>query len=83
MQQMCQSCGMPLKKDPGGGGTEAGGSKSTKFCSYCYQDGAFLNPEFSAREMQDFCRDQMKKQGMNGALAWLFTRGIPRLERWR
>ncbi|WP_224768159.1 zinc ribbon domain-containing protein [Metabacillus idriensis] len=31
----CQSCGMPLSKDEHGGGTEADGSKSTKYCSRC------------------------------------------------
>ena len=83
MQKMCQSCGMPMAKDPGRGGTEKDGSKSEKYCSFCYEDGAFHNPDFSAKEMQAFCVEQMKKQGMNGMLAWLFTRGIPRLERWR
>jgi hypothetical protein len=26
--EMCQSCGMPLKQDPQGGGTNADGSKN-------------------------------------------------------
>ncbi len=83
MQKFCQSCGMPMKKDPKGGGTEADGSKSDAYCSLCYEDGEFFNPEFTAREMQDFCIEQIKKQGMSRPLAWLFTRGIPRLERWQ
>ncbi len=29
MATSCQSCGMPLSKDPQGGGTEADGSLST------------------------------------------------------
>ena len=32
----CQSCGMPLKSDPGGGGTNADGTHSDEYCSYCY-----------------------------------------------
>ena len=83
MKNMCQSCGMPLVKDPENGGTNADGSKSTKYCSYCYKDGKFFNPDFTARQMQDFCVVKMKEQGMSGWKAWLFTRGIPRLERWR
>ncbi|HEV2843185.1 MAG TPA: zinc ribbon domain-containing protein [Chthoniobacterales bacterium] len=35
----CQSCGMPLKKSPGGGGTNADGTISTIYCSYCYENG--------------------------------------------
>jgi len=56
----CQSCGMPLNKDPQSGGTNADGSKNEKYCSYCYQNGAFV-----------------------GGGAWLFTRGMKRLERWK
>jgi Putative zinc ribbon domain len=32
---------MPLKQDPKGGGTNANGSKSDRYCSYCYADGRF------------------------------------------
>ena len=83
--KFCQSCGMPKNKDPGGGGTEADGSKSDKYCSFCYQDGAFqfADEVGTAAKMQAMCIKMMKKQGMNGALAWLMTRGIPKLERWR
>ena len=35
----CQSCAMPFKYDPQGGGTEEDGTKSVMYCSYCYQDG--------------------------------------------
>lgn len=83
MPKQCQSCAMPLNRDPEGGGTNADGSRSDKYCSYCYSSGAFVQPDFNAKQMQDFCVEQMKKQGMPGILAWLFTRGIPKLERWK
>lgn len=81
----CQSCGFPLKKDKQGGGTEKDGSISARYCSMCYAHGAFLNPPEidSAQKMQRFCIEQMKKSGMNRFVAWLATRSIPRLERWR
>lgn len=79
----CQSCGMPFSQDPGGGGTERDGSKSDLYCSYCYQDGAFTQPDFTAKEMQAFCLEKMKEQGMWSPIAWIFSRGIPKLERWR
>ena len=79
----CQSCGMPLSKDPQGGGINADGSKSNMFCSYCYKDGAFTQPDFTASQMQAFCKEKMKEMGFPGFLAGLFTKGIPRLERWR
>ncbi len=83
--KFCQSCGFPLKKDTQGGGTEQDGSKSEKYCSMCYKDGNFISPQEidTAKKMQKFCVQQMKKSGMNGLVAWVATRGIPRLERWK
>ena len=83
MAKMCQSCSMPLKRDPKGGGTEADGSPSSLYCSYCYQDGHFLQPDLDATQMQQFCIEQMRKNGMPKIFAWLFTRGIPKLSRWQ
>lgn len=81
----CQSCGFPLNKDAKGGGSEKDGSISKKYCSMCYENGAFLTPPEinTAEKMQRFCIEQMKKSGMNGIVAWLATRPIPRLERWK
>jgi hypothetical protein len=73
-----------MKKDKQGGGTEKDGSRSSKYCSMCYANGAFLTPPEidTASKMQKFCMQEMKKSGMNAFLAWLGTRPIPRLERW-
>lgn len=83
--KFCQSCGFPLKKDVKGGGSEKDGSLSPKYCSMCYENGQFLSPPEvdTAAKMQDFCIKEMKKDGMNGFFAWLATRGIPKLERWK
>lgn len=82
--KFCQSCGMPLNKDPEKGGTEKDGSKSELYCSYCYQKGAFTCTDVkTAEEMQKFCIEIMTKKGMSKFMAWLFTRTIPKLERWK
>lgn len=39
---ICQSCGMPLET-PEQMGTESDGSITRKYCTYCYQNGAFTN----------------------------------------
>jgi Putative zinc ribbon domain len=78
----CQSCGMPLKKDLQGGGTEADGTKSPRYCSRCYQQGKFTKPEMTVEEMQTLVRDKIKEMGFPGFLAGFFTKGIPKLERW-
>jgi len=83
--KFCQSCGFPLKKDKKGGGTEKDGTISKKYCSMCYENGNFLTPPEinTAHKMQKFCISQMKQSGINAFIAWLATRSIPRLERWR
>ena len=83
--KFCQSCGFPLRKDKQGGGTEKDGSLSIKYCSMCYRDGKFLTPPEvdTAEKMQAFCMQEMRKDGINRIFAWLATRGIPKLERWK
>lgn len=73
-----------MKKDPRHGGTNADGSSNTDYCSYCYKFGAFRPPEVdTAQKMQTFCIGKMKEAGTPAALAWVLTRSIPRLKRWR
>lgn len=83
--KFCQSCAFPLEKDKNGGGTEKDGSISHKYCSMCYQKGEFITPKEidNPQKMQEFCIKQMKNSGINGILAWLATRTIPKLERWK
>jgi len=81
--KFCQSCGMPMKKDEQGGGSNADGTKSQKFCSHCYQDGKFTRPDFTAKDMQVLVKGKMKEMGFPGFLAGFFTYGIPKLERWK
>ena len=83
MPGSCQSCGMPLSKDPNGGGSESDGSKSGKYCSHCYQDGAFTQADMTVDEMKQLVDEKMKEMKIPGFLGWFFTRGIPKLERWR
>ncbi|MCQ6306927.1 MULTISPECIES: zinc ribbon domain-containing protein [Bacillus cereus group] len=81
--KVCQSCGMPLSKDKLGGGTEATGSKSIKYCSHCYMDGKFVQ-DITATQMQDFVQNHMvENMRFPKLLAKLFVRNIPKLERWK
>ena len=81
--KFCQSCGMPLKKDENGGGTNTDNSKSLKYCSICYQVGKFTRPDFTAGQMQELVKGKMKEMGIPGFMSGLFTYGIPKLERWK
>ena len=80
--KFCQSCGMPMKSDPAGGATNSDGSKNMEYCSYCYKDGKFTW-EGDVKDFQEFCRQKMIEGGHNKFLAWLFTRNMKRLKRWK
>ncbi|MBK7762580.1 MAG: zinc ribbon domain-containing protein [Bacteroidetes bacterium] len=58
------------------------GSKSELYCSYCYEKGAFSFNE-SLHDFQDYCKEQMIEGGHNRFIAWLLTRGMGRLPRWK
>ncbi len=79
----CQSCGMPLKRDEKGGGTNADGSKSDLYCSFCYQNGEFLYKGNDVLAFQDYCKEKMIEGGHSRFASWLFTRGMKRLGRWK
>ena len=80
----CQSCGMPLSKDPKGGGTEANGALSTKYCSLCYQNGKFVEPHLTVDQMVTKVKKIMQEQmHIPGFLAGLFAKRTRKLERWK
>ena len=81
--KFCQSCGMPMDKDPGKGGTCADGTKSLKYCSLCYENGTFKDNFSSADEMVRFVKGKLREMGYGSLKRWFFTSHIPKLERWK
>jgi hypothetical protein len=51
----CQSCGLPLHTgipmDQVFFGTAADGSPVKEYCKFCYQNGAFVEPELTMKDM--------------------------------
>jgi len=74
---------MPLKKDEKGGGTNADGSKSKMYCSHCYENGKFAMPDITVDQMKEIVKGKLKEFGIPGFLTGFFTKGIPKLERWK
>ena len=79
----CQSCGMTLKKDEKGGGTNMDGSKSNRYCSRCYEKGSFTRPDITVNEMKDLVKGKLREMGFPAIIAWFFTSNIHSLERWK
>jgi hypothetical protein len=79
----CQSCGMPLSRDAKGGGGNADGSRSSEYCSHCYDKGVFTQPDISAEEMTLLVEGKLRSMHFPGFLARRFAREVPTLRRWR
>lgn len=79
----CQSCGMPLKRSPNGGGTNLDGSISTMYCSRCYHSGSFTMPNMTLTQMQGIVTEKMQEMGFPRIFARLFSKRIAKLHRWK
>ncbi len=81
-QKYCQSCGMPMSEDFYG--TEINNEKSKEYCVYCYENGAFKQPDLTIEQMIDMSVPFMKEKGMNEDEARsLMKNCLPNLKRWR
>lgn len=83
--RQCQSCGMPLKTKKAGDcrGAESDGSKSEKWCSLCYENGAFISPSCTLDEMKAIVDKALIENGSGKLFRWLAVKQLPKLERWR
>ncbi len=81
-KKFCQSCSMPLDQ-PELIGTERDGSKSKEYCTYCYQNGTFRNPNMTLNEMKKLVKEQMEKRKMDASIINRAVNSLPNLKRWR
>ncbi len=83
-ETICQSCGMPLNMDPGKGGTNLDKSKSDKYCSFCFQDGKFVDEGTTLQGKIEKNIQIAVKMGMPESKAREQVETIlPTLERWK
>ncbi len=82
-EKICQSCGMPLRKDVDFG-TNAGGNKSKEYCFHCFQKGKFLDEGITLKAKIDKNVGFAVRMGMQEAEARKMASSIlPKLKRWR
>lgn len=76
---------MPLQTKDAGDcrGTEADGGKSEKWCTLCYADGRFRNPDMTEAEMVTIVDKALREQKSSAPFRFLARKQVPRLERWR
>jgi hypothetical protein len=82
---VCQSCGMPIAKDPHQGGTHADNSKTNEYCSYCFTGGKFTDEGITLEQkMEKNIRMAVEKLNIpeNQARAMALNT-LPHLKRWK
>lgn len=80
----CQSCSMPLEKKDDYG-TELDGSKSARYCHFCYKSGRFTEPDITMEQMIEkvigiMMLEQVMPEDQVRHIARII---IPTLERWK
>jgi len=73
---------MPLD-NPELSGTEKDGSKNNEYCKYCYENGAFVNPNMNLKEMTNLVITQMETMNIDSKTIDMAVSSLPNLKRWR
>jgi hypothetical protein len=81
-QKFCQSCTLPIDNMEDRG-SEIDGSKSETYCKYCYQHGAFTEPDMTLDQMMEIAETEMKKQNLPESIIQLSMNMLPGLKRWQ
>lgn len=63
-------------------GTERDGSGSTKYCKYCYAEGAFIEPGMTLEQMKTRARIQLEQRHMSESVIQQVILTLPMLGRW-
>ena len=72
-----------MHRDELKGGTNADGSRSLMYCSHCWKNGKFTDPDMTMAHMKAKVKQKLQSFGFPGFIAVIFTRNIPKLERWK
>ncbi len=81
-ERICQSCGM-LLEDEDDYGTNKDGSKTDKFCKYCFSEGDFTNPSLTLQQMLLLTEKSMRENAIPEDEIRCILELIPNLGRWK
>ncbi len=81
--KMCQSCGLPFNEEHAHFiAKEPDGSKSI-YCTNCYKDGKFIDPNLSMEEMIDMIVPILGRSIGEEEAKKEMTTLLPTLKRWK
>lgn len=72
----CESCLMPLSKDPGI-------RENSRYCSYCFKNGELCYKGTDLKEFQSVAYQNMRKNGISYIPAKIYTWIIKFAPRWK
>jgi len=78
----CQSCSMPLEKTEDFG-LNKDGTKNEEFCSFCFKEGKFIDPDCSVEQMITKVTEIMSEMHFSKEVIEQTQKKIPHLKRWR
>ena len=85
MEKHCQSCGLPFNEEHKGFIAKEKDGSDSIYCTFCYQDGAFINPNATAQDMIAIGSKEIAKKNDSQIQAAIeeLSRLVPTLKRWK
>jgi len=80
--KFCQSCGMPFDDAHMEFIAKEKDGSDSIYCTYCYQDGEFLQPDATAQDMIDMAFPHLARKIGEKAAKKQLEEFIPTLARW-
>jgi len=79
----CQSCGVPFDDAHQELIAKETDGSASMYCTYCYQDGAFLNPDATVEDMVSMGVPHLAHKIGEQAAREQLSELVPTLARWR
>ncbi|MFA7707516.1 MAG: zinc ribbon domain-containing protein [Candidatus Pacearchaeota archaeon] len=81
---ICQSCGMPMKKEKDFG-KNANGTQNYEYCCFCFRNGRFTDEGITLQEkINKLVRISVEQLGLKENLARTMAETkLPQLKRWK
>jgi hypothetical protein len=83
-KRICQSCGMPMKKDKDFG-TNKDGNQNGEYCCFCFKNGRFTDEGVTLQQKIDkLVKISVEQLGMPEDIARTMAETkLPQLKRWK
>ena len=78
----CQSCGMPFDEAHSGLIAKEADGRDSIYCTYCYKDGAFLDPDATVEDMVEMGVPHLAQKIGEPAAREQLKKFVPSLSRW-